>query len=87
MAVYIDRPKPIWFHGKERRFVHLAADSLEELHRFAERLGLPRSIFQDKPRRPHYDVFDHHIARALSLGATQVGNKELLLILKKQYGE
>lgn len=86
MAVYIDRPKRTWFHGRERTFVHMSADSLAELHDFAERMGMPRHIFQDKPNRPHYDVFDHHIQRALNMGAIQIGNKEMVLLLRQRYG-
>jgi len=83
--VYIDSPRPVFFKGRERMTCHCISESLEELHDFAERLGLPRRIFQDKPGRPHYDLFDEYIDKALQLGARQVRNRELLLLLIKHY--
>jgi hypothetical protein len=35
---------------------HLFADTLDGLHAVAERAGLKRSWFQDKPGFPHYDL-------------------------------
>lgn len=43
---------PRWRH---RQSSHLVADTLTELHTFAERIGLKRSWFQDKSL-PHYDL-------------------------------
>lgn len=41
----------IYFDG-----VHLVADTLNELHSFAEYIGLKRCWFQTALRHPHYDV-------------------------------
>jgi hypothetical protein len=52
---------------------HMQADTIEELHDFAARLGLRRSWFQSKPGRPdhdHYDLTASKRALALELGAT-----------------
>ncbi|MBX3103049.1 MAG: DUF4031 domain-containing protein [Bacteroidetes bacterium] len=86
MAVYVDRPKPIFFRGRQRVFVHMVADSLEELLAFADALDIPRRAFQDKPRRPHYDIFDEYIEVVKAAGAVQIGNKELVQVLRRQYG-
>lgn len=54
---------------------HLQADSPEELHAFAERLGLRRIWFQSKPGRPwhdHYDLTREGRERAIALGAEPV---------------
>lgn len=49
---------------------HLTADTQDELHAFAARLGLRRSYFQDKPRGLwHYDVTKGKREQALRLGA------------------
>jgi hypothetical protein len=38
--------------------VHLATNGpIEELHEFAQSIGLKREWFQDHPRHPHYDVW------------------------------
>lgn len=59
---------------------HLASDvSLEELHRFARRLGLKRQWFQDG-KHPHYDLTTVQIrGKASSMGAETVTSRELIL--------
>ncbi len=48
---------------------HLTTDGdVEELHAFAEKLGLKRSWFQDG-RHPHYDIVGKKRWKALCLGA------------------
>jgi len=51
---------------------HLQADTAEELHVFAARLGLRREWFQTKPGRPekdHYDLTKTLREQAIALGA------------------
>jgi hypothetical protein len=50
---------------------HLTADTLEELHKFALRLGLRRAYFQDHPRHPHYDITEGRRKLAIKLGAKE----------------
>lgn len=67
MTVYVD--EAIW-PWRGRRWAHLMADSLEELHAFAAQLGLKRAWFQAKPGgAAHYDVTDTVRLKALKLGA------------------
>jgi hypothetical protein len=57
---------------------HMVSDSsLEELHNFAERLGLHREQFQEHGRLPHYDLRPVVREKAMSLGAEAVSSKEL----------
>ena len=57
---------------------HMVSDSsLEELHNFAERLGLHREKFQEHGRLPHYDLRPVVREKAMSLGAEAVSSKEL----------
>ena len=66
MAVLVDFP--IW-PAHDRLWAHLVSDaSLEELHAFAERAGLPPRSFD----RDHYDVPEERIAALDALGAEQV---------------
>ena len=53
MAVYVDDARIRW---RGRQWSHLVADSADELHAAAERLGLRREWAQDKGRTLHYDV-------------------------------
>ncbi|HZH44834.1 MAG TPA: DUF4031 domain-containing protein [Lysobacter sp.] len=69
MTVYIDDPVWPW---RGRRWAHLMADTLEELHAFAARLGIPRRAFQDKRSGAHYDVPEELHARAVELGARAI---------------
>lgn len=51
--------------------------SEEELHAFADSLGLKRAWFQDKSL-PHYDITPSKRTLALRLGATAVPSRELV---------
>ena len=63
---------------------HMATDGpFEELHAFAERLGLRRAWFQ----RDHYDLPPHGRAAAVRLGAIEVGTGELLLRMTGPRGD
>jgi hypothetical protein len=51
----------------------MQADTLDELHAFAARIGLRREWFQSKPGRPendHYDLTSPGRELAIELGAT-----------------
>ena len=69
----------IWpAHG--RRFAHLVSDdSHDELHAFADRLGLPRRAFH----RDHYDLPEELRDAALELGAQEVSARELVRRLQR----
>ena len=78
MTVYVDDAVTLW-HG--RRWAHLMADTLGELHAMAARLGIPRHAFQDKTSGAHYDVPADLREQALRLGAVAISrhrDRELL---------
>jgi|HigsolmetaAR202D_1030399.scaffolds.fasta_scaffold06376_2 hypothetical protein len=56
----------------------LTPNGLDELHAMAERLGLQRAWFQDKPHYPHYDLRPNTRALAIQLGAQAVTGAELI---------
>lgn len=69
MSVYVDDSRIAW---RDKHWSHLQADSLDELHAFAEKLGLKRSWFQHHEGRPeldHYDVTESMRKKAIDLGA------------------
>lgn len=47
------------------------ADSVDELHEFADKIGMRRQWFQDK-KLPHYDLTAKRRELALSMGAIEV---------------
>ncbi len=76
MAILIDRP--LWWHRGER-WSHLISDqSYDELHRFADQLGIPRRAFQGD----HYDVPARYWEACLELGAVPTDSRELVRRLR-----
>lgn len=75
MTVYVDEFK-LWLPRQPRPFQdgssHLSADTLDELHDFARRIGMKRAWFQDHISMPHYDLVWSRRVRALELGAVFV---------------
>lgn len=73
---YITEPMMTYTDG-----VHLVADYVEELHRFAKKIGLKRVWFQDHEKHPHYDILSQKILRkALSHGAIHVSKKDIVQV-------
>ena len=62
----------------------MVADSIEELHEFAEKLGIARKHFQDH-RKPHYDISKAYKQRALALGAEEIDDRYLIYVLRGTY--
>ncbi len=92
MAVYVDdmnlpatvQNGPRVSHTSE--WSHLFADTEDELHAFAGRLGLRRSYFQQgKPDWfPHYDVTRGMRFKALRLGAEPVSARDAAVIARER---
>lgn len=80
MAVCVDQAGIFW---RGRRRHHLAADSLAELHAFAEAIGIKRCWFHNAPGHPHYDVTDEQRAAAIAAGAEMVSSRALLKRTKR----
>jgi hypothetical protein len=79
MPVYVDAA--IWkWHG--RRWCHLLAADVDELHRFAFALGLKRISYQGPPKTatPHYDITGFERDRALRLGAIPASREEIVAV-------
>lgn len=52
-----------------KQFCHLWADSVEELHEFAARIGMRREWFQPHRLLPHYDLTATRRREAIRQGA------------------
>lgn len=81
MTVYVDDAQ-LPFRGMIMS--HMAADTVEELHEMADKIGLQRKWFQNK-RIPHYDVSVGKKAEAIKNGAIEVNSKALLLVMSRKY--
>lgn len=80
MAIYVDKLER-WgwkMRGREVESCHMFTNSLdiEELHAFAERIGMRRAWFQAHHVTPHYDLTPTRRELAVTLGAIEVGRKE-----------
>ena len=76
MAIIVDDAVWPW---RGRRWAHLVSDrSVDELHRFAEDLGLDRRLFQGD----HYDIPEDLRDAALAAGATAVSSRDLVRRLR-----
>ena len=76
MTVLVD---PAVWPWRGERWAHLVSDeSYEELHVFADRLGIPRRAFQGD----HYDIPSWAREEAIALGAVPVDSRELVRRLR-----
>lgn len=73
MTVYVDDAVHLW---RERRWAHLMADTLAELHGMAGLLGIPRRAFQNKTSGAHYDVTAELRERAIAYGAVAISRHD-----------
>ncbi len=99
MAVYVDglmniRPaddKP-QAQRNGNRWCHMTADTEEELHAFAARLGLKRAWYQVGGRKAwhwylsHYDLVPSKRALAVKLGAQEVDLREMAERFRAELG-
>ena len=69
MSVYVDDAVTLW---RGRRWAHMMADTLGELHAMAARLGMPRRALQDKRSGVHYDLTEELRDDALRFGAIAI---------------
>ena len=86
MTIYVDALEN-WgwkMRGRKVDSCHMFTDALdlEELHLFAETIGMKRQWFQPHRVAPHYDLVPSRRAHAVSLGAMEVGRKEASAIWK-----
>lgn len=76
MTIYVD--DAVWPY-RGTMYCHMMTDgNIEELHTFAQRLGLKRAWFQDKPSGAHYDLSQNKRWQAIRMGAVAVSAHEML---------
>lgn len=62
---------------------HLIADTPEELHAMADKIGVARKWFQSKASFPHYDVSETMRARAIDAGAIEVDRNAMVATMRR----
>ncbi len=79
MAVYVDAAKNPY--GR-MLMCHMLADSLDELHQMADKIGVKRKWFQNK-NVPHYDICKSKRALAVKFGALEIQQGKVLELVRK----
>jgi hypothetical protein len=82
MAVYVNKLRPR-FGGLS--LCHLLADSLDELHAMAARIGLEPSLF-NLEIIPHYDLSRAKRQRAIAAGAKVIDRQQLAMLTERYSG-
>lgn len=81
MAVYVD---PLRDYGVKigrigPYWCHMTADTPDELHAFADRIGMKRAWAQHEGRPTvHYDLVPTRRAAAIRLGAIEVTSRQMV---------
>lgn len=86
MAVYVDPLMP-WgwkIRGKEVESCHMFTDAVDltELHKMAQKIGLKRAWFQDKPGHPHYDLTKSRRVAAIANGAIEADFRKATEVMR-----
>lgn len=89
MAVYVDpifemTPKGAQARRCGKRWCHMFADTLDELHEMAAAVGMKRAWFQNHPSLPHYDLVPSRRQRAVALGAQEVTRREMSEFMRQK---
>ena len=81
MSVYVD---PLFQWGDRGHYCHMTADTLDELHAFARRLGLPRRWMHiSSSGIPHYGLTRLKRWHAVNQGAIELSAAEWLVKAKQ----
>jgi len=82
MTVYVDQMQAPY--GR-MIMCHMVADTDEELHAMADRIGVARRWHQKRGTpHSHYDICKAKRARAVALGAVEIGRQELAEIIRRK---
>ena len=85
MSVYVDPMFPCipTRNWRWNESCHLIADTEDELHTFAAKLGLKREWFQRDSRLPHYDLTARRRAVAVAVGAVELTRRQFVEVMRK----
>lgn len=75
MSVYVDDMR-----AQYGRMImcHMVADTLDELHTMADKIGVSRRWFQDNPNHPHYDIALSKRKLAIKFGAKELTSRQMV---------
>lgn len=76
--VYVDAA--VWPYGR-MMMCHMLADSIEDLHAMADKIGVSRRWVQTK-KYPHYDICKAKRALAVKFGAIEIDRQQFVDLAK-----
>jgi hypothetical protein len=87
VSVYVD---PMFNHNsptaprcfRNKQSCHMYADTLPELHRMADAIGMKREWFQNHRVFPHYDLVAARREAAIRLGAIEHTRAQMALFVR-----
>jgi hypothetical protein len=80
MSVYVDKP----IHRfRQTLMCHMLADSPDELHEMADRIGMARKWYQHDASTPHYDLPKEKRAEAIAAGAIEVDRRGVVAVIRR----
>ncbi|MBU5617954.1 DUF4031 domain-containing protein [Psychrobacter sp. TAE2020] len=80
MAIYVDF---VSIEFKGYKWCHMLADSLQELHDFAELIEVDKRLFHGNASYPHYDITLQMRLTAIENGAFAADRKKIIECAKK----
>jgi hypothetical protein len=80
MSVYVDQAIHKFRH---MLMCHMLADSPDELHEMADRLGIARKWYQRDASTPHYDLPKDKRAEAIAAGALEVDRRGMVAVIRR----
>ena len=79
MTVFVDAA--IHYKG-DKKYCHMVSVDLNELHDFADRLGVKRCWYSTKKNSPHYDITEEQRSKAIQTGALPATRRQVLQITR-----
>lgn len=80
MSVYVDAS--VYGYGR-MVMCHMIADTPEELHAMADKIGVARKWFQTKASFPHYDIAKSKRVLAVREGAVECDRNALVEAMRR----
>lgn len=62
---------------------HMLADTIEELHAMAHKIGIQRRWFQNKSAAPHYDICKSKRTLAVKFGAIECDRRQIVEVMRR----
>ena len=80
MPVYVDGA---FLPYRRMLMSHMLADTLDELHAMADKIGIARRHFQADASTPHYDICKSKRSLAVQHGAIEIDCRQAVALIRK----